>query len=264
MHHRPSFTVLGSALLLAFHCAFGQTAESITISLDGAKGACKEISLPKWPPPISPLPPNVDWQLLVLSPPATSDLGFREAQGGGLLVSLFVTFPGILRDLPPMYSRARYRIDLGTGRAQAASESEWGSAKPYSTLRSSTRRAGIVTKPEDHLVYKGRDFSRRGTHWPLLSESAARLSPDGALLAVYGWDGVITRGPKDGNYYVDIYRTADGTLAMSLNGHFQGVDPYLSFWVSAWISKSYYVLPLDTENMNRFVLCDVQAAANAK
>jgi hypothetical protein len=29
---------------------------------------------------------------------------------------------------------------------------------------------------------------------------------------------------------------------------------------SAWISDRYFVFPLDSDRMNRFVLCDVRAA----
>jgi hypothetical protein len=58
-----------------------------------------------------------------------------------------------------------------------------------------------------------------------------------------------------------MYAAASATLALSLSGQFQGVEPRDLFSRSAWGSSRYYVLPLDTVNMNRFVLCDVQQAS---
>lgn len=128
--------------------------------------------------------------------------------------------------------------------------------------------------PEKHLIYKGKEFVRRGTQWPLYSEDAARLSPEGGFLAVNSWDGEMKICPElalgcrdriQGNYYVEIYDAASATLALSPSGQFQGVEPLDLFSRSAWASNRYYVLPLDTANMNRFVLCDLQhASAPAK
>ena len=101
------------------------------------------------------------------------------------------------------------------------------------------------------------------------------MSSDGGFLAVNGWDGevnpggdladIFNSGHIEGNYYIDIYDFGSATVAPSLNGRFRGVDPGDLFRVSAWISKCFYVLLLDTDNMNHFVLCDVQQAlAKAK
>ena len=90
-------------------------------------------------------------------------------------------------------------------------------------------------------------------------------------LAVNGWDGDVNAGGDladifngghiEGNYYVEIYDVGSATLALSLTGRFKGIDPGDFFQLSAWISKRYYLLPLNTLNLNRFVLCDVQQAA---
>lgn len=137
--------------------------------------------------------------------------------------------------------------------------------------RDSTLQAGRDMRPEEPLFYKGQEFPRRGTRWPILSEHAARLSPDGSFLAVDGWDGEVNAGGDladifnsghiEGNYYVDIYAVASATVVLSLSGHFKNVDPLDLFRRSAWISKRYYILPLDYLKMDRFVLCDVQQAA---
>jgi hypothetical protein len=132
-----------------------------------------------------------------------------------------------------------------------------------------TSVAGVFDlKPEDDLKYKGKAFVKRGAQWPLYgSDAASRLSPDGRFLAVNSWDGEMRICPElalgcqdriQGNYYIAIYNAASATLVLPLSGEFQGVEPRALFSRSAWASSRYYVLPLDTQNMKRFVLCDVQ------
>jgi hypothetical protein len=129
--------------------------------------------------------------------------------------------------------------------------------------------------PEKHLIYKGKEFVRRGAQWPLSSEDSSRLSPDGGFLAVNSWDGEMRICPElalgcqdhlQGNYYIEIYDAASASLALSLRGQFQGFDPEDLFRQSAWASRDLYVLPLDRLPWtNRFMLCDLQQApAKAK
>jgi hypothetical protein len=65
----------------------------------------------------------------------------------------------------------------------------------------------------------------------------------------------------EGHYYAEIYDTGTAALVLSLSGHFHGVDPLDLFRRSAWISTRYYVLPLDSDSLDRFVLCDVPLTA---
>jgi hypothetical protein len=231
---------------------------------------CREITLPKWPAPASLLPRGLEnWQHLILGAPVTADLDFR-AVDGGMLVGLF-GLPGLPKGGPAVYSPARYWIDLATGRVRKASEGDWMDADPYFILRDSTLQEDREMRPDGRLVYRDKEFSRKGVHWPLTSRHAARVSPDGAFLAVNGWDGDVNAGGDladifngghiEGNYYVEIYDVGSATLALSLTGRFKGIDPGDFFQLSAWISKRYYLLPLNTLNLNRFVLCDVQQAA---
>jgi hypothetical protein len=236
--------------------------------MEGSKGACKEIRLPDWEPPPD-LPGPRGWGALLMDAPLTSDLDFRSGDGG-VLVGLLVV-PNYPNAGPRPYSPAKYRIDPATGRIRKATEGEWDRAEPFFVYRDSTLPAGLDMNPEKHLIYKGKEFVRRGAQWPLPSEDAARLSPDGSFLAVNSWDGEMKICPElaplgcrdriQGTYYVEIYDAASASLILSLSGQFQGVEPLALFLRSAWASKNFYFLPLDTVKMNRFVFCDVEKAA---
>jgi hypothetical protein len=267
MINRLSVKFCLSSALLTCLWACGLGAASVTISMEGSKGACKEIALADWPPPPN-LPDPGDWPALLKDAPLTSDLDFRSVDGG-VLVGL-IALPSYPNRGPRLYSPAKYRIDLATGRVGGATENEWAGAQPYSTLRDSVAQ-GSNMKPEDRLVYKGKEFVRRGSQWPLMSIDTARLSPDGSFLGVDSWDGEMRICPEipaglgcrdhlQGSYYVEIYDAGPATLALSLRGQFQGIDPEDLFRRSAWASKDFYVLPLDAVKMSRFALCDVRRA----
>jgi hypothetical protein len=224
-------------------------AGSVTVSLANARNACRVISLPKWDS---------------APPPAGSELAFR-AHDNGMLVGL--SFPEVEFRV---YSPSKYAVDLRTGKIRKASEEEWQSAEQYRSVRDWKALPGITTQPNERLNYRGKEFRKRGAKWPDGTEEASRLSGDGNKLAVYSWDGVdypggdlasLDRARIKGNYYVDVYDTASGLVLFSLDGRFRGIAPWKLFRGSAWITDRIYVLPLDGNRMNRFVLCDLKQTA---
>jgi hypothetical protein len=246
----------------------------VTVSLADSRGACREVSLPKWKSPALPVN-SYDWSYLLHGSPTQSDWDFRAFEGG-VLVGLYV-IPNYVTSMergPRRYSAVKYAIDTATGKVRRVTEGEWADAKPYLPLRDSPLGSGLVMRPTDRLTFHGRDFARRGAQWPLTSQDAARVSQDGAFLAVNGWDGYVSIGGdlaswpgngdhSQGNYYSDVYDVGSGTIAFSITGHFSGArsDPQMLFMSSGWFSKRYYVFQLDHEQMNRFVVCDVAKIA---
>jgi hypothetical protein len=261
---------LGAVIVVGLAaCARGPG--TITVSLDASKGACKEIHLPEWPAPSGlPQDPINAWDSLVREI-RLSGLDFRAEGTGALLVGLFVTPLGVNKTLPPIYSPAKHRLDLSTGKVQQAQDGEWESSTALSPYRDSTVRA-IDMKPEYKLIYNGKEFPKRGAQWPLRAESAARLSPDGNFLTINSWDGSMQACPSlplteflcreqiEGLYYFDIYNTRSAAPVLLLSGKFHRLNPDDLFERSTWISGRYYVLPLDSDKMARFVVCDLDQA----
>ncbi len=268
-----SGTARFSCLLCCVLQAHGLFAGSVTVSLANSKHACRVISLPKWKAPELP-PDTYEWSVFLHSSPGLADWDFREGNVE-ILVGVFAVPehpPDYPKPWPRFYSPTKYAIGLSTGRIRKATEGEWVTAKPLHALRQSPLRAGQVMKKKDRLVYQGREFRKRGTEWPSLSEEVGRLSQGGAVLAVNSWDGQINIGgggmeylfgwdTSDGNYYVEVYETDSGRLVLALIGHFHHTEPDPLFRSAGWISNRYYMFPLDQLRMNRFVFCDVGKAA---
>ncbi len=261
---------MGCAILVVSLGSCGEYTGSVTVSLARANGACREFTVPGWPPPTSPLPPGTsgDWAHRILSAPVASDFDFRG--GDGIVLVRFSALASGPDRAPKVYSPALYRLDLTTGQVEAGSSSEWDTGVPLAISRSSPKLTNPELTTDGRLRLGGKEFLRSGTRWPTSSLTVALLSSDDNLLAVDGWDGEAVvvgefsfgRDHIDGNYYVNIYDVGSVTHVLSLRaGHFHQIDPEFLFMGSAWVADRYYLLPLDLESMNRFVLCDVQRSA---
>jgi len=238
----------------------------ITVSLPKGSHVCREVKLPKWQGPSTPLQPGIyDWFHLLLGAPAESDWRFRLG-GPDLLIRTVGYGPPLFeraKDPDRYYSGNISGIDPASGRIRAVDESEWARGTALPMVRKSTLPNHGATKPMDRVVYLGHDFPRRGHDWPLLAPDVARLSEDGMYLVVFGWDGhrggygdlVQASGSSDGNYYVDFYAADSAVRMAGFQGHFHELDFDHLFEISAWASSRYFVFPLN-ETLDRLVLCD--------
>ncbi len=198
---------------------------------------------------------------------ATCEFDFRETDGGALVGTYCRHFE---RD-PKIYSPSKYAFYFGTGRVRKATDREWEHADPYLNFRDSAFTDARNTTHELRLAYKGKELPKTGSKWPLDTMTSSRLSTAGDYVAVNSWDGTIAhpeplmfgRSDLNGHYYVDIYNVASGQRVLAISGEFHGVDPYDMFHHSAWISKRYFILPLDEGRpMRQFVICHVQHASS--
>jgi len=237
-------------------------AKSVTVKITPDPKACTIVHLPKWKRAAGP-----DW----MTPTADCEYDFRSSEDG-FLVGLHCR-PEFKDN--QLYSPSKYAVSFGSGRVRKATDSEWNLAGPYLAFRLSTQEHWPIENYKP-LVYRGRVFRKSGLTWPGESDIrlCSRLSPEGDFLAVNSWDGTIQFGGGlfdlsihqyvDGFYYVDIYNSDSARRVLLIQGHFHDVDPTDMFRKSAWISKRYFVLPLDFENkMRNFVICDVAHAAES-
>jgi hypothetical protein len=247
---------------------------SVTISPANARNACRVISLPRWKPAALP-PGGYDWSHYLIGAPSVADWDFRSLDGG-VLIGLSIHLDQYPPPWPVLYSPDRYAADLTTGRVRKASETEWRGAEPWVSFRKSALRSGLVMKEKDRLAYKGREYPHTGIKWPTVSEDASPVSKTENYLAVNSWDGEEggggdlpsfgSGGRTRGHYFVDVYDTNSGSLLLSVKGHFHDFTalPNDLFRSSAWISTRYYMLPLNSEHLNKLLICDASKAAAAR
>jgi hypothetical protein len=105
---------------------------------------------------------------------------------------------------------------------------------------------------------------------------AIHLSRDGRYLALNSWDGrtKIAYGPWDRSHYpvpvareifTDIYDAQTGASVFTVSAHVRGSVNFDSlFSLSTWVSSRYFVFPLDSDRLNRFVICDVERVSTEK
>ena len=235
-------------------------AAKVTIKIAPMRRACTVVHLPGWKKPA--LGPDTDWGHAM-----ECDYDFRSVDGGVLVGAYCRPLP----DEKPVYSPSKYAVYFGSGRVRKATAREWTNADPYLLFRVTANDPGIHFQPQQKLVYQGKEFPKTGANWPF-PFGISHVSPDGKSLNVNSWDGTISSNGDDvwgkdyldGHYYVDIYDIPSQQRLLAIQGEFHGVDPYFMFRDSAWLSKRYFMLPLDWQNqLRRFVICDVQRASHA-
>jgi hypothetical protein len=236
--------------------------ETVTVEVTPNRKACTVVNMPRWKVPVmtpgeGPWGENARFGF-------QCDLDFRSSDGG-IQVGSYCQ-PG--RFTGRVYSPSRYAISFGSGRIRRAAESEWDHADPYLNFRESPVNPIYALKDDAPIPYQGKPFAKTGSKWCEYPQFAGDVSQDGSLLAVNSWDGIIAvpellmpgRRQFDGHYYVDLYDVASGHRILTVKGEFHGVNPHDLFIKSAWISKHYFVLPLDGETAHRrFVICDVRS-----
>jgi hypothetical protein len=261
---RDRFVVLRSAVILVAALHTGALLDgAVTFSRASERDACTVITLPRWK--AAPRPsPSYDWSHVLLALPNLSDWDFRQLDGG-ILVGLF-THAESYKPEWRSYSPDKYAVSLPSGHVQKASNSVWDNAEPDALIRDAKLLTGAALKPNAPLALGGDVYQKKGAKWPTAWPDSARVSQDGAFLALNSWDGEMWSatdipglggGRIDGDYYVDIYDIRSKRLALSLTGHFHNVPVDNLFGISAWISNRYYLFPLN-EEASHFVICDMK------
>jgi hypothetical protein len=256
-------------LLICGLSASGFAASRVTVSLADSRDFCRVVTLPQWR--AASLPPDSyppTWASLVAWFEG-SDLEFREINGA-LLVRLFV-LPLPERPERRVYSPNIFEINPTTGLVRTANEGAWLRSTSLPIIRDSSPMpdAASLADPRyagDRFQFHEEQFRRRGAKWPL--QAPSRLSRPAKYLVVNSWsgekfvEGSNSMVSREGEYFSDIYYSASGRVAFSLNGRFAGLTPGEVFGRSAWIADRYFVFPLDVSRMTKFVLC-VAPIANA-
>jgi hypothetical protein len=189
----------------------------------------------------------------------TPYLVFRY-QSGRLLVGAAFGDP----EKSPQYSSNRYVTDLQRGGLHTAKPAEWDASPPLGTHVDSPFRRPPAKQGQD-VTYAGRTFRGRGEHLDSFA-----LSPDGQWLAIMSWKGHIP-GCGDvfcfdpsvphGQFFIDIYNVATGTVKTRLSAGFLFEEPFEALKSARWISDRHFMIA--TSGAKRLVLCDMRPAERA-
>jgi hypothetical protein len=125
------------------------------------------------------------------------------------------------------------------------------------------------------LRYQGQLFPKSGPKWDDCYQ--ASLSPGRTRVAVYSYDGIITRmseenmsalpwkwfGPMYGTYWTEIYDVSSDRRLIQIQGRFRGVDLNEVQGKSYWYGSRFFVQPLKVSGMRHLLVWDVDRAAKS-
>lgn len=208
---------------------------------------CHIVTFPKgWPIKPNDAPyPTIDYRY--------SDYEFRTEGllGRWFLVGAFT--PEIRYD-----STIRYRVNLpdGTAPVVRASESDWTPAAVVPLVRKSVFNYYFGLKMPTEATFNGRRYSKSGDRW-LISDDAARLSPDSAWLVLQSATKLKSTLLAKYQVFFDVYDTETGKKVFTLLANYSGIgdDPEGCLAKSAWLTERYFIIPLG-KRRERCVICD--------
>lgn len=185
----------------------------------------------------------------------SSDYEFRVEGllGTWFLVGAFT--PNIERRVN---STNQYRVDLSdpTAPARPANRRTWNSAAVVPLVRKSLFTWFGIRAP-DHAEFNGLQFSKTGSRW-LLPDSASRLSPDSAWLALQSATLVKSTVVDIHIYdvFFDVFNATTGKKLFTIRGTYSGIsDPESSLAKTAWLTERYFIIPLG-KYRERCVVCE--------
>lgn len=125
-----------------------------------------------------------------------------------------------------------------------------------------------------NVSYMGKEFLKSGEHLSFAILSATRrwiavfsydgkqLPPDQVYASTIGIPGV-SKHPRQGKLYTDIYDVATGFKAMALNGTFQGQVANNWFLTAFFLEDGYFFLNTgkETNQVGQFWICELPRTA---
>jgi hypothetical protein len=268
-------------LLISVHCptavqivlslvlAGSLRGERVTVEVSVGTKACTVVNFPhRWRLP-KVLPPDFE-SLHEYDLGGSSRFEFRSLEGteSEALVSVYFQERGTSK----LFSTDRYAFRIsGRPHVRRATEREWEQAGPLLPFHFPASERYEDVPDQFKLNYKDKPFAKTGQHWLGSmgggTSEASRLSADARFLAVNSWSGVDLPGPPlgewwpgsnmHGQYFVDVYETDHGLKRIAIKGEFHGTGPSDFAIRSFWLSKSFFVLPLNTK-MTKLLFCDVR------
>jgi hypothetical protein len=242
---------------MACACA---SAQRVTYHVVDNARACVEVRIPKWTRPereqcCGPLWPVGSWGC---------QYELRSAGGTSLYVGLSCAGSWRMQE--------KYAVDLSHPKdIRRIDETTWD-VSPALKPTQAPLPAEFLT---GGMRYKGHVFPKPGSKWDDVFK--ASLSPGKDQVAVYSYDGTITRasehdmspffwksyGRISGTYWTEIYDVSSVRRLIQISGIFRGVDLTEVQGGSYWMGDRFYLMPLKPEGMRSFLICDVDKAAEA-
>jgi hypothetical protein len=170
------------------------------------------------------------------------------------------------------YSKEKYALSIhGAGPVREIREQEWTATQPLDRFKEYSQLDYHLQDDDNkNVLYKGKDFLKSGEHL-----SAGILSQNDRWIAVFSYDGKqlppeqvhpgtirvpgVSKHPRQGELYADIYDVATGLKALALKGAFQGQIADNWFLTAVFLEDRYFFLNAgeETDEIRQFWLCQL-------
>jgi hypothetical protein len=262
--------------VVALFCCTCSAQVKVEVGL-GAQN-CRQVDVPGTPPflwSVDPTTANKDSLDVAFQADDMNGPEFRTPSGNpSQLYFAAIPRPGLVTRIGP-YSKEKYALGVhGAGPVREIGEQEWIAAEPRSRFRELFQPDyQIKDDDNENVYYKGKEFLKSGEHlsggivslnarWIVVfSYDGKQLPPEQVHPGTIGIPGV-SKHPRQGELYSDIYNVATGTKAIALKGAFQGQIANNWFLTAFFLEDRYFFLNTggETDQIRQFWLCELPSS----
>ena len=259
------------SLAVCFGCACSAQVKAV-VGLGSE--SCRRVDVPGTPPflwsvdptTVAPGSLNLVFQADDLRGPA-----FRVPAEPSVLYFAAVPGPGLTNRIGP-FSKEKYAVGVhGSEPVRQIEGKEWRLGQPLAHFNAQVPPYNIEDNDDQNVLYKGKEFVRSGEHL-----SISMVSANDRWIAVFSYDGKqvsvpperrggsigipgMTKHPREGELYADIYNVETGRKAIAMRGTFKGQIASNWFLTAFFLEDRYFFLNTgeETDEISQFWICEL-------
>jgi len=262
---------IGVIALMAYPCS-----AQVKIDASEVTAGCRQVDVPGTPPflwSVDPATAAPDALNRVFQADEFNGPEFRSLKGNSSEL-YFAAIPSSGLEIIGPYSKEKYAFSIhGAGPIREIGAQEWRLAQTLHHFNGTSQPDFSIRDDDNKNVsYKSKEFPKSGEH-----SSGAILSADARWIAVFSYDGEqlpreqtyagtigvpgVTKHPKQGDLYAEIYDVATGLKIVALKGTFTGDIAPNWFLTAFFLEDRYFFLNTGehTDQIRQFWICELPA-----
>ena len=259
------------SLVVCFGCACSAQVKAV-VGLGSEN--CRQVDVPGTPPffwSVDPATATLGSLNLAFEPDDLRGPEFRNPADPSVLYFAAVPGPGLTARIGP-FSKEKYAVDVHGARPVRKIEGkEWRLGQPLAHFNARVPPYNIEDNDDQNVRYKGKEFARSGEHL-----SISMVSANDRWIVVFSYNGkqvsvpperqaasigipAMTKHPREGELYADIYNVETGQKAIAMRGAFQGQIASNWFLTAFFLEDRYFFLNTgeETDEISQFWICEL-------